>query len=149
MLLWLLQQFASLDQQMSQHAAGDSRVYLTARVALGAVTAFLVAILVGPAAIRWLQGRFVERIDSASATLNELHAGKSSTPTMGGLFSVGAILAAVLLCGDLSSPYVQVGVFVTVGFAVVGAVDDWIKLTTTRRGLSVRQKLVSQLVIAL
>jgi phospho-N-acetylmuramoyl-pentapeptide-transferase len=149
MLLWLLQQFASLDQQMSQHAAGDSRVYLTARIALGAVTAFLVAILVGPAAIRWLQARFTERIDSASATLNELHAGKSSTPTMGGLFIVAAILAAVLLCGDLSSPYVQIGMFVTIGFAAVGAVDDWIKLATTRRGLSVRQKLLAQFVLAL
>src|SRR5690606_4279779 len=113
MLLWLLQQFASLDEQMSQHAAGDSRVYLTARAALAAVTAFLVAILLGPAAIRWLQSRFTERIDSASPTLNQLHAGKSSTPTMGGLFIVGAILAAVMLCGDLSSTYVQIGLFVT------------------------------------
>src|SRR5690606_23569100 len=130
-------------------AAGDSRVYLTARVALGAVTAFLVAILVGPAAIRWLQARFTERIDSASATLNELHAGKSSTPTMGGLFIVGAILAAVALCGDLSSPYVQIGLFVTISFAAVGGVDDWIKLSTTRRGLSVRQKLFAQTAIAL
>jgi phospho-N-acetylmuramoyl-pentapeptide-transferase len=149
MLLWLIQQFASLDEQMSQHAAGDSRVYLTARIALGAVTAFLGAILVGPAAIRWLQGRFTERIDSASATLNELHAGKSRTPTMGGLFIVGAILAAVLLCGDLSSPYIQIGLFLTVAFSAVGAVDDWIKLATTRRGLSVRQKLLAQLAIAL
>lgn len=134
---------------MSLHAAGDSRVYLTARTALAAVTAFLCAILLGPAAIRWLRSRFTERIDSASETLNELHSGKSSTPTMGGLFIVGSIVAATLLWGDLTSTYIQIGLFVTVGFATIGAVDDWIKLATTRRGLSVRQKLLAQAVLAL
>ncbi len=133
---------------MSQHAAGDSRVYLTARVALAAVVSFLVAILLGPRAIRWLQARARERIDSASERLNELHASKSNTPTMGGLFIVAAIVAAVLLCGDLSSRYVHVGLFVTVGFALLGAVDDWIKLATTRRGLSVCQKLAVQVALA-
>lgn len=134
---------------MSQHAAGDSRVYLTARIALAAVMSFLTAILLGPMAIRWLQARAGERIDSASEKLNELHAGKSNTPTMGGLFIVAAIVAAVLLCGDLSSRYMHVGLFVTIGFAILGAVDDWIKLATTRRGLSVRQKLVVQLALSL
>ncbi len=134
---------------MSQHAAGDSRVYLTARVALAAVVSFLVAILLGPMAIRWLQARARERIDSASERLNELHASKSDTPTMGGLFIVAAIVAAVLLCGDLSSRYVQVGLFVTIGFALLGAADDWIKLATARRGLSVRQKLAVQMALAL
>ena len=84
MLLWLLHHLAPFQEQMSQHAAGDSRVYLTARIALAAVTSFLAAILLGPLAIRWLQARARERIDSASEKLNKLHAGKSNTPTMGG-----------------------------------------------------------------
>ncbi|MGD9857234.1 MAG: phospho-N-acetylmuramoyl-pentapeptide-transferase [Planctomycetaceae bacterium] len=149
MLLWLLHHLAPLQQQMSQHAAGDSRVFLTARTALAAVVSFLAAILVGPLAIRRLQARARERIVSASARLNELHANKSETPTMGGLFIVTAIVAAVLLCGDLSSQYVQIGLFVAVGFCLLGAADDWVKLTTARRGLSVRQKLAVQLVLAL
>ena len=148
MLLWLLRHFAPIHDQLSQHAAGDSRVYLTARTAMAAVTAFLCAILFGPVAIRWLQNRFTEKIDSASEKLNELHAEKSNTPTMGGLFIVGAIVAAVLVCGDLTSTYVQVGLFVTVTFAALGAVDDWIKLATTRRGLTVNQKFVAQMAIA-
>ena len=133
---------------MSQHAAGDSRVYLTARIALAAVVSFLVAILLGPSAIRWLQARAGERIDSASARLNELHAEKANTPTMGGMFIVAAIVTAVLFCGDLTSRYIQIGLFVTIGFAILGAVDDWIKLATTRRGLSVRQKLAVQILLA-
>jgi phospho-N-acetylmuramoyl-pentapeptide-transferase len=133
---------------MLQHTAGDSRVFLTARIALAAFLAFVAAIVLGPAAIRWLQARARERINSASERLNELHAGKSNTPTMGGLFIVAAIVAAVLVCGDLSSRYVQVGLFVTVGFALLGAVDDWVKLATIHRGLSVRQKLTAQLVLS-
>ena len=148
MLTWLLQHAAPLNEQMSQHAAGDSRVYLTARTALAAVTGFLCAVLFGPIAIRWLSSRFTERIDSASETLNELHAEKSNTPTMGGLFIVGAIVVSTLLWGDLSSAYVQIGLLVTIGFAAIGAVDDWIKLSTKRRGLSVRQKLCAQIVLA-
>lgn len=147
-LLWLLHHLAPLQQQMSQHAAGDSRVYLTARIALAAVTSFLAAVLLGPIAIRWLKARARERIDSASERLNELHADKAETPTMGGIFIVAAIVVAVLICGDLTSRYVQVGLFVTIGFAILGAVDDWIKLATTKRGLSVRQKLAVQLAIA-
>jgi len=148
MLLWLLRHVAPINEQMSQHAVGDSRVYLTARTAISAVLAFLTAILLGPVAIRWLQSRFTERIDSASEKLNELHADKSNTPTMGGLFIVAAIVLAVLLCGDLTSTYVQVGLFVTIGFAVLGGVDDWIKLATTRRGLSIKQKLAAQIALA-
>lgn len=134
---------------MSQHAAGDSRVFLTARTALAAVISFLAAMLLGPAAIRWLKARAPERIVSASARLNELHADKSNTPTMGGLFIIAAIIVAILVCGDLSSSYVQIGLFVTVAFCLLGAVDDWIKLATTRRGLSARQKLAAQLILAL
>ena len=52
------------------------------------MTAFVLAIALGPFAIRWLQGRFRERIDSASTRLNEIQAAKQSTPTMGGMFIV-------------------------------------------------------------
>jgi phospho-N-acetylmuramoyl-pentapeptide-transferase len=43
---------------------------------------------------------------------------------------------------------VQVGLFVSVSFALLGAGDDWIKLATQRRGLSVRQKLAVQFGLA-
>ena len=91
MFFWLLNQFAPLLERMELYSSGDSRVYLTARTALSSVTAFLIAILLGPLAISWLKRRFPERIDSASERLNELQAGKQSTPTMGGLFVVGAL----------------------------------------------------------
>jgi phospho-N-acetylmuramoyl-pentapeptide-transferase len=144
MLFWLLDRFAPLLEQMELHSSGDSRVFLTARIALASVTSFLMAIALGPLAIRWLKRHFRERIDSGSERLNELHAGKSSTPTMGGLFVVGSILLATLLWADLSNRYVQLALLVAFGFAALGAVDDWIKLSSKRNGLSIRQKLAAQ-----
>ncbi|WP_437228482.1 phospho-N-acetylmuramoyl-pentapeptide-transferase [Planctomicrobium sp. SH661] len=134
---------------MEQHAAGDSRVYLTARTALAAVTSFLIAIIIGPPSIRWLRAHCGERIDSASETLNRLHASKQSTPTMGGLFIMASLLLTTLIWGDLSSAYVQIALFITVTFTALGAVDDWIKLSTTKRGLKARQKLAVQFVLGI
>ncbi len=97
MLFWLVQLLAPVWERLEIYSAGDSRVYLTARTALSSVTAFLLAMAGGPAAIRWLKSRFRERIDSASDKLNELQASKKSTPTMGGLFIIGAVIVSTLL----------------------------------------------------
>ena len=145
MLVWLLEQF---DTFVQPHAAGDSRVYLTARTAAAAILAFLAAVTLGPYAIRWLRDRFRERIASASQTLNELHADKAGTPTMGGLFVVAAVLIATFLGGDLSSPYTLIALFVVTGFAAIGAVDDWTKATRPGNGLSAQRKLMWQCGVA-
>uniref|UniRef100_A0A7C4LKY2 Phospho-N-acetylmuramoyl-pentapeptide-transferase n=1 Tax=Schlesneria paludicola TaxID=360056 RepID=A0A7C4LKY2_9PLAN len=144
MLYWLLQRSDFLEAV----STGDSRVYLTARAAFAAFVSFLVAVLFGPVAIRWLKRRFRERIDSASARLNELQASKQATPTMGGLFLMAAILAAAVGCADLTNPYVQQALMLVLGFGALGACDDWIKIRTSRRGLTVWQKLLGQLAVA-
>ncbi len=148
MIVWLLQRFAPLLEQFQLASTGDSRVFLTARAALAAVTSFLVAWLFGPIAIRWLKSRFRERVDSASERLNELHSSKNSTPTMGGVFIVAAIVIAALVCADLSNRYVQLALLITAGYAAVGITDDWIKISTAKRGLTARQKFLAQLLIA-
>ena len=148
MFVWFLKRFGPVAEQVDQAAAGDSRTLLTARTALAAVSAFLVVILLGPAAIRWLRGHCQERIDSASMRLNELHANKNNTPTMGGLLILAALIASTLLWGDLSSTYVRIGLFVTIGFGGLGVIDDWIKLSTSKRGLSARRKFFVQTLVA-
>lgn len=149
MLHWLFHHYGSAFARLEGVSTGDSRAFLTARAALAAVTSFLVAWWLGPVAIRWLKANFRERIDSASARLNELHAGKNATPTMGGLFIVAAVVVAALLCADLASAYVQQALFVVLAFGALGAADDWVKIRTEKRGLSVRQKLVGQCALAI
>jgi len=146
MLVWLLKQYGSL---LAGASTGDSPVFLTARIALAAMVSFVTAVVCGPFAIRWLKSRFRERIDSASARLNELHAAKSNTPTMGGLFIVAAIVVAALCCADLSNRYVIQALLIVVGFGCLGAMDDWIKVSTHKRGLTARQKFAAQMVFAL
>lgn len=148
MFLWFVQYFSPLLEQLESRTTGDSRVYLTARTAAASVCAFVLAIVLGPIAIRWLNARFRERIHSDSERLNELQADKNETPTMGGLFVMAAVVFSSLIWADLSSRYVLVGLFVVVTLTGLGALDDWIKLTTPRKGLTVRQKLFGQLFIA-
>ncbi len=148
MFLWLIQHFGLLLEHVEHHTTGDTRVFLTARTGAGTLTAFLLTLLAGPAAIRRLQARFRERIASDSETLNKLHANKNATPTMGGLFVMASVVLTTVVWSDLSSRYVQTGLFVIVSLTVLGAWDDWIKLSTNRKGLTVRQKLSVQLVVA-
>ncbi|QDT38189.1 phospho-N-acetylmuramoyl-pentapeptide-transferase [Stratiformator vulcanicus] len=148
MILWLTDIFPSLSERLQFLSAGDSRVFLTARIAMATITSFLLAIILGPFAIRWLKARFTEKVKSASARLDEMQKGKEATPTMGGLFIIGAVVLAGLLWGDLSNSFVQYGLILCVGLTIVGGVDDWIKLRTQQRGLTARQKFGAQAVVA-
>ena len=149
MLVWLLHRFSPLLEKMEVLSSGDSRVFLTARIALASVTSFVTAILLGPFAIRWLKGRFRERIDSNSKRLNQLQAKKQSTPTMGGLFIVAAIILSSLIWGDLENRYLQLGILTAFTFGLLGAIDDCVKLKTSRNGITVLQKLGTQIVLSL
>jgi phospho-N-acetylmuramoyl-pentapeptide-transferase len=145
MLVWFLKQNGTW---LAEASTGDSHVYQSARIALAAMVSFVFAVACGPLAICWLKSRFRERIDSASARLNELHAAKSNTPTMGGLFIVAAVVTAAVCCADLSNRYVIQALLVVIGFGMLGAMDDWIKISTKRRGLTARQKMMAQSVFA-
>ncbi|MCA9097944.1 MAG: phospho-N-acetylmuramoyl-pentapeptide-transferase [Planctomycetaceae bacterium] len=148
MLVFLLHRFASVLEQLEPYASGDSRVFLTARIALASLTAFLMSLLIGPMTIRFLAKHCGERIASDSARLNELHAGKSRTPSMGGAFILVSLLCAVLLWGDLGNRYLQGGIILVSGLGIIGGIDDWIKLRTNRKGLTVKQKFVAQCAIS-
>lgn len=148
MLVFLLHYFGPLLERLEVFSAGDSRVFLTARTALASLSAFLFATVLGPFAIRWLKRHAGERIASDSERLNEMHKHKQSTPTMGGIFIMAALLVAVLMWGNLGNAYVLQAIAVAVGYGVIGGVDDWIKLSTSRNGFTANQKFFWQWVVA-
>lgn len=127
----------------------ESLAKITPRAGLAALAAFALAIICGPRWIAWLRARYREPIKSASPEIVRLHESKGSTPTMGGIFIVAGIVAATLLLGDWSNPYLPVVTFTIVALGVLGAYDDLVKLTTTERGLPARTKLLAQTAIAL
>ncbi len=119
--------------------------FISFRAVAAVVTGFLLAMLLGPRVIRWLGGAGVgEDTDkSPSETLRELHSDKSGTPTMGGLFLIGGTLLSAALWArfDGFNVYTLPGLVLIAWFAVVGFVDDWIKLRVAgRSGLSARVK---------
>ena len=106
--------------------------YISFRAVAAALTAFVLALVWGPKLIASFHRRGVgedtEKTDSAK--LAELHADRRGTPTMGGLFLVGALVVATLLWArfDPARPYVFCGLILVLWFAAIGLVDDWIKL---------------------
>jgi phospho-N-acetylmuramoyl-pentapeptide-transferase len=132
--------------------------YISVRAGGAVVTAFLLAIVIGPAVIRWLSRQGVaERIDgTGSLKLEELHKSKVGTPTMGGLFVVGAVLfsAALWLRFDGVNRFSLPGLVLIAGFAAVGLWDDWTKLQQgkkgeKKRGISKREKQGALTIVAL
>ncbi len=122
---------------------------ITSRAALSAMASFVLALVCGPRWIRWLKLRFREPIKSASREIERLHQAKQATPTMGGIFIIGGLLASTLVFADWKNPYVSIAMLLAVAFTAIGALDDWVKLSTTARGLTARTKFLAQSVIAL
>jgi phospho-N-acetylmuramoyl-pentapeptide-transferase len=78
------------------------------------------------------------------------HQAKSNTPTMAGLWLIVVWLAVSLLFVDASNPYIVINLMVGLGFMALGMVDDLAKIAyrDNNLGLSVRMKLVGQMVLA-
>lgn len=122
--------------------------YQTFRAMLGFFTAIIVAFVIGPPFIRWMQRKqYGEVIRTDGPTT---HFSKVGTPTMGGLFILVAILAGTLLWSRLDHPYTWLVVIITAGYGLIGFVDDWKKIQyKDKKGLSGRKKLLGQFAIGL
>lgn len=115
---------------------------------LATAIALVISIVAGPVVIHWLRLKFRERIASDSSTLNALHAPKQQTPTMGGVLILVAFLVSLFTTTTATAKSTIVIGLTALSLCLVGGLDDWIKATTSRKGLTVRQKLTGQTVIA-
>lgn len=131
-----------------RHYAYENTLF---RGTCAALFCFLFVLLLAPRVIRQLaKWKAGDRPEFDHAPLNELMRDKSNVPTMGGVLMLGAIALAVLLLADLTNFYVQMGLVCLVWLGVLGAVDDWLKLTAGRRsdsrdGLKIYEKLLFQM----
>ncbi len=77
------------------------------------------------------------------------HLKKEGTPTMGGIIFLIPLCITVLLLAQKNLDFVVVAVLVTIGFALIGFLDDYIKIAMKRSlGLRAYQKIIGQIVIA-
>ena len=122
--------------------------YITFRTIYASLTAFFICFLLGPWMIRKLAemqvGQYIR--DDGPKT----HLGKAGTPTMGGTLILLAITASVLLWSDLTDVFVWIVLFVLLGFGLIGFYDDYLmQIKKQSKGLTVRRKLLLQVVVAL
>ena len=123
--------------------------YLTFRTLGATMTGLVLVFFFGPkiiSALRLKQGKGQPiRADGPASHLLT----KKGTPTMGGLMILFGLFASALLWGRLTSPYVWIVLFVTLGFALIGFYDDYLKVTKqSHLGFSGRARLAGEFSIA-
>jgi phospho-N-acetylmuramoyl-pentapeptide-transferase len=121
--------------------------YITFRAAAAFVTALLLTFVLGPVLIRRLRAMAVHQVVRAGTP--DSHAGKGTTPTMGGLIILGASIIPVALWARLDNQYVILAVLVMIWMGAIGFLDDYLKLQQKRegkpnKGLVERYKLAGQ-----
>ncbi|NQU73799.1 MAG: phospho-N-acetylmuramoyl-pentapeptide-transferase [Candidatus Omnitrophica bacterium] len=127
--------------------------YITFRAAAGAVTAFLISIILGPYVIKWLYSlKITQQVREGKevAKLSDFHRSKKDTATMGGLLILLAIVLSTLLWADIFNKYIILVLFSTLWLGIVGMIDDAIKVIKKRSsGLKPFVKLQCQILLGL
>ncbi|MGB9685040.1 MAG: phospho-N-acetylmuramoyl-pentapeptide-transferase [Rectinema subterraneum] len=121
--------------------------YLTFRSAYAAVTALVICYLIGPWMIEKL--RVLKFGQSIRTDGPQTHLAKTGTPTMGGILIILAVVVSVVLWIDVKSGYSWIALLSLVGFGLIGAADDLLKIKKhTSDGLSPIQKLALQFIVS-
>ena len=121
--------------------------YITVRTVYASLTAMFLALVFGPWLIRRLRelqiGQYIREEGP------EEHKKKAGTPTMGGVLIVLSTAVPVLLWADLTNPFVLIALFALLGFAAIGFIDDYAKVSKQRNlGLTPKRKFSMQILIS-
>jgi phospho-N-acetylmuramoyl-pentapeptide-transferase len=141
--------FNTLAQFADQFAFLNLFRYITFRTGGAMMTALIVSFICGPVIINWLKlhqktGQPI-REDGPEGHLIT----KVGTPTMGGFMILLALVVSTLLWADLRNGYIWAALGVTVGYGMIGFIDDYIKVTRQNSsGLPGKLKLLLQVFIA-
>ncbi len=120
-------------------------VMMEVGVAIPVIVSFLISAAAGPVIIPILRRLKVGQTVRDDGP--ESHLKKNGTPTMGGLiFLLGVIVTSLLYLKE--APEIIPVLFVTVGFGIVGFLDDYIKVVLRRsEGLTPGQKMAGQILV--
>ena len=113
-------------------------------IILPLIIAYFVTVAVGPVLIPWLKKLKVGNTEREEL---ESHQVKNGTPTMGGLLILAGLTVAVLISIG-KYPKVLPVLILTWGYAVIGFLDDYLKVVLKRSdGLLSYQKMLLQIVV--
>ena len=117
---------------------------MTYEIVIPVIVSFAISALLGPIVIPFLRRLKVGQTERKEL---ESHLKKNGTPTMGGLMILASIIiTSVFYVKDY--PKIVPSLFMTVGFGVIGFLDDYLKVVLRRSdGLLAWQKMLCQIVV--
>ncbi len=122
--------------------------YQTFRAGATLMTALVIGMIIGPRFILMLRVR-QGKGQPIRADGPQTHLAKVGTPTMGGLMIIIALTCSMLLWMDLRNPLVWACMGVTIGFGLIGFIDDFDKITKkSHKGVSGRTRLLLEFAVA-
>jgi len=152
LLLFYLQDFL---QQIDLWRYANVFRYQTFRLVFATVTSFFLVMVFAPRVIRVLKKMKIRGgTDFGNRTIEQIYAARASTPSMGGVLIVPAIILSTLLWADFSNFHVFLGLLTVVWLGALGAVDDYLKMARRgpnggrNAGLKMWEKLIFQLALA-
>ena len=106
---------------------------------------FIISVILGPFVIPFLRKLKVgqtERVEGVQA-----HLKKAGTPTMGGvIFLISIVITSLFYIKDY--PKIIPVLLLTIGFGVIGFIDDYLKVVLRRSdGLLPKQKMLLQIIV--
>lgn len=124
---------------------------MTGIIVISITVAFMIAVIFAPIFIpilrRFKFGQYI-RMEGPQS-----HQKKAGTPTMGGIIIILSVTLATIFVAykyHIITTNTYLLLFVTLGFAFIGFLDDFIKIKNKRNlGLTSIQKLIGQLVVAI
>lgn len=118
---------------------------MNSTVLLSVMLSFAISVVLGPLVIPFLRRLKVGQTERTEGP--ESHLKKNGTPTMGGiLFLVSVVITSLLFVKEY--PKIVPILFLTLGFGLIGFLDDYIKVVLKRSmGLRAWQKFALQIVV--
>jgi phospho-N-acetylmuramoyl-pentapeptide-transferase len=122
--------------------------YITFRAGAAALTSLFLGLLIGPRFIGWLRIR-QGKGQPIRSDGPQTHLAKVGTPTMGGLMILTSVTVSMMLWMDLTNRYVWACLLVTLGFGLIGFLDDYDKVTKrSHKGVSGKVRLLMEFIVA-
>lgn len=114
------------------------------RILCPVLISFFIAVVLGPIVIPFLRRLKVKQTEREELASHQI---KTGTPTMGGLMIIAAVLLTSVFFASRYPAIIPI-LLLTVGFGVIGFIDDYLKVVLRRSdGLIAWQKMLLQIVV--
>ena len=122
--------------------------YISFRAAMAVIVSLLISLIFGKRIISFLAKKQVG--ESIRDLGLEGQVEKAGTPTMGGLIIISSILVPTILFAQLDNIYVILMIITTLWMALIGFMDDYIKVfKKDKKGLAGKFKVLGQVSLGL